>query len=1480
MNVGYSIMSSIDFKINIKSYLINDNTFRNTINFVNTKSNYYFHYLDSSGGYKTIFQRFLDCSTDKLVIQNSNEVSHNFYETGIQNILFSVNKNLRLSFKGEVIGQTSNYFISLENEDFIFQREDNEGVFSNYYAFGNKGDSDICAKFSLICPLKIVVCPSSCESCDSNKDITSKQQFCVSCSSNYYKKQEEKETERSSNCYSNNDEEIKYYYLDTVSKTFKKCDPSCNSCNNGNSCSSCKDGFYFTADENNNIIYTDICYSFSSPPPKSYLDHVNMIDGSSQTVFKTCYETCKTCNEYGSPSDNKCLSCNDGKKYYEFNPYQCTEDSDKCIEDHKYWQFKEDNNIECTSSCEDYIVLFGENRGQCVKSCQDFMNPFEIIQTSDLYSINCGGQKYCINYDICTNGYFDINNEAKTCTKMGECEVDFFEGYDNFDVPPPTEAIKTEEITIDEKKNDIEKRLKIIKILSNKKEFIINVNYHVPLILEYFTLLKSEMIKAGTSNMYLITSTSYSNFTITIYPLDIEDFSYEKVFIPNNLGFGNFTKLYPDFLNYEIISYRIILIGILEYHAKNSSINDLNYFVYSFNEKTNDTHNSGHLLDIDFLIGQNNINELELQFPLHNYININSSINKRNTENLVDNIKGFYEKYPEVELSNISDPFYNDICTIFTTDVGTDMTLNDRRHEYYTNLSLCEGNCSIIKVINKNSNPRSLCSCDLKYKILFDDERGRFDNVSNYSVPNSRSFVCISESFNSSISKNGNFWIFIIIIILQIYFVIIYLKHRQKILNEMLGIHDKNNETKIDLLISSSEDSKMSYIIKKKNMAKKRNQLDSDSKNEEIVSAPVNVSAPPKKKDNDNSKKRINISTKTDKLEDKDLISGNDSTIIRDTVIKLNEKKPHDYSDISFDDLYNEYEPIKIDNLFERNHMMLKDNYLKNPINMERERKFKKIKKALKPLKKEGFKYCQTCEDILYLNENKNKFTNKKNKDVIKILGGQDLFSKPLIENYSDNDNKPRYPKTKVRHDLISEEDRGILSDDQFLFHRGPLKANRNFLIDENNVINKVKVANNINNNIDDLLNTGNKNTLSKSLVKKEIKKNKEDEKNNSDNDNEQRLKTEIDMDAKNKIKTELLRISKRGFRPKSSYGIFGKYKKKINSSALENNYNTLIKSNKTRGLKSKPKSDVIKNKKEISKESESKRVMIGFQEEGDLRGDNALPSNPSNEEEYKMEQRRTRNLKLLNQKYFYTTITELIQTQNEEIKVEENLFLYFWKYFMKRELFIMTIVHETKNIPYFIRYSCLIFCISFIFLLNCFFFFESNVHKRYINALTGKKNRLGYYFKKEFPTTLCVALLSNLFKMIIIKMVLIKVFKIGELARDLMKVSSEKGLTQKEVELLHFKRKKYVDDYHRNLMIYFICLICLNVFIAYICICYAGVFRNSIGAFLYAYLFCLIFAFIFCAIICFLIVCLYRIGKILKSKCIVSAYIVLSTLY
>ena len=133
---------------------------------------------------------------------------------------------------------------------------------------------------------------------------------------------------------------------------------------------------------------------------------------------------------------------------------------------------------------------------------------------------------------------------------------------------------------------------------------------------------------------------------------------------------------------------------------------------------------------------------------------------------------------------------------------------------------------------------------------------------------------------------------------------------------------------------------------------------------------------------------------------------------------------------------------------------------------------------------------------------------------------------------------------------------------------------------------------------------------------------------------------------------------------------------------------------------------------------------------------------------------------------------------------------------------------------------------------------------------------------------------------MIIIKIVLYKVFKIGKMVKKLMRNSAEKGLTKEEVELLHVKREKYLFCYKINLFFYFFFLLALTILIGYICICYGGIYKNSMNAFLFGFAFTIIFSFIFCAIICFLIVSLYKIGKISNSKCIVSSYIVLSTLY
>ena len=90
------------------------------------------------------------------------------------------------------------------------------------------------------------------------------------------------------------------------------------------------------------------------------------------------------------------------------------------------------------------------------------------------------------------------------------------------------------------------------------------------------------------------------------------------------------------------------------------------------------------------------------------------------------------------------------------------------------------------------------------------------------------------------------------------------------------------------------------------------------------------------------------------------------------------------------------------------------------------------------------------------------------------------------------------------------------------------------------------------------------------------------------------------------------------------------------------------------------------------------------------------------------------------------SSVSAFIETEgNKPILIEENFFLFYWRYFNKRELCLVCLRDKKETMPYFVKWSCFVFCLIFIFLLNCFFFFEKDVHKRYINALNGNKNSI-----------------------------------------------------------------------------------------------------------------------------------------------------------
>ena len=832
---------------------------------------------------------------------------------------------------------------------------------------------------------------------------------------------------------------------------------------------------------------------------------------------------------------------------------------------------------------------------------------------------------------------------------------------------------------------------------------------------------------------------------------------------------------------------------------------------------------------------KNNNNPLEIQYPLYNYINNNSPVNKRNSEFLVENIKKIYENYPDVELSNLNDPFFNDICSAFTTEEGTDITLNDRRKEYYVNVSLCEINCSLIKVINKDSNPRALCNCEIKQDITFDNQKGESqkdtnqnDNFSSFSSQNIKSFMCISESFNKNISKNVIFWIFIVVMFLQINLLIAYIKNKEMTINKILGLYDNiQAKNKNNVIISNGED-KIIYDFKKKeintnaNTYTNNNFVTDDNKiiNSEYFSYPVYVSNPPKK---DKGIKGQNIDeAKSDNInKQKSSLTESGSTIKDDD--------PQVITNISFNDINNKLQLNKI-------HNNNKDTPLPD-LNKNME----EINKALdnQIVTK---KYCDTCEDILY--SNKNKFDNKNSKKISNILDGQDIFSNHLIENYSDNGDNRRYPKTKNNN----EENKANYSNNYITVSQ---QDKQNNLMDEGNSINKVRKTNN--KNVEDLFKE--RNTFVKPLEKDNNMK--EDEKNN-----DERLKTDMNINEGITVKKELEKTSKGDNHPYPTY---------------ENNYNNLLNSISNKQLKIRDKIEMNNRNKELSNTIDSHRNMIkSGGEEGETYGDNAIRNIEKENKKYKY----SRNKDSIKDKNTVCSMKELLETENREVLIEQNFFLFFYKYFKEREIWLLSLKDKKETIPYFVRYSSLIFCLSFLFLLNCFFFFESNVHMRYLNALSGNKNDIIYYFTNELITTIYVSLIGNVFKMIIIKLVIMKLFKIGKTEKAMMRSSSEKGLNQNELDLLQLKRRKYMSNYKIKLLVYFLCIEIFNLLIAYICICYGAIFPNSIEAFLYGMLFSLIISFIVCLIISLLIVTLYKCGKCLNCKCMISTYNFLSTLY
>ena len=168
-----------------------------------------------------------------------------------------------------------------------------------------------------------------------------------------------------------------------------------------------------------------------------------------------------------------------------------------------------------------------------------------------------------------------------------------------------------------------------------------------------------------------------------------------------------------------------------------------------------------------------------------------------------------------------NDEYYNNKCYPYTTEIGTDISLYNRKKEYnYNNMSLCEHNCSYS--YNKETK-NALCQCKVKNKFELLSEvinKNKDELLNNFIDIRKTANLDIIKCYKLLFTKNGliyniGSYIILSIIFIHIVGVIIFLMKGFPLLYEK--IQKIINHKKVNTNLNNSKGQKKSKKIIKKN---------------------------------------------------------------------------------------------------------------------------------------------------------------------------------------------------------------------------------------------------------------------------------------------------------------------------------------------------------------------------------------------------------------------------------------------------------------------------------------------------------------------------------------------------------------------------------------------------------------------------------------------------------------------------------------
>ena len=443
-----------------------------------------------------------------------------------------------------------------------------------------------------------------------------------------------------------------------------------------------------------------------------------------------------------------------------------------------------------------------------------------------------------------------INNETLTFLKSLNDTVDF--SYEIW--VKPTEEIKSTYLTLNNNTtnttifnyiDNINKTHNVTELLKNIRD---NINY----------LIYSSDINNGNDLEF-----PEDDITITITSTENQR-DEEKNKNKTTINIGNCKLKLIDEYNISITSYLYML--KLDIKNNNYKIPKIEYEIYS---SLNDD-NSDNLTKLNLTICQKE--KVELSIPV--------SINK-----------------DEIDKYNSSSDYYNDICSIATSNFSTDIILTYRKNEFIdNNMTLCDENCEFIEYDYKNRKTK--CSCNIKINIPFlvediiinkDELIKSFTDINH--ISNLYTIKCHKTAFNINNIKN-NYGSYIILLIIILYFVcliLFYAKYYSSLeleinnyfssllnLNNINNNDINNNNNKINKNIKKVKRGSISNKISVKNSKKSKKTIKKNNNNKKqkrsiIIQKDIQKDSKtkiiPQKKEHKNKKENNNYNNQYNDLE-------------------------------------------------------------------------------------------------------------------------------------------------------------------------------------------------------------------------------------------------------------------------------------------------------------------------------------------------------------------------------------------------------------------------------------------------------------------------------------------------------------------------------------------------------------------------------------------------------------------------------------